>query len=98
MEETLRWGWSYHASKREIERMRKNMKKVPIIQEKAEIYHQYQDKEAELFIDNSLINTKEDSVHTEITENSNETQKKIWLRKRLIYKIKSLLFKRFYGN
>jgi hypothetical protein len=34
--------------------MKKNMKKVPIIQKKSELYHKNQNKEADLFIENEL--------------------------------------------
>jgi hypothetical protein len=46
--------------------MKKNMKKVPIIQKKSDIYHQNQDIQAELFIENSLnkVNQHESKIDT----------------------------------
>lgn len=42
------WGKSVkHLSKREIEKMKKNMKKVPIIQIKSDVYHDKEILEAE---------------------------------------------------
>lgn len=38
------WGFKKKLSRREIENMKKNMKKVPIIKQKSDTYH---DKEAE---------------------------------------------------
>jgi hypothetical protein len=39
--------YKQHISKKEIETMKKNMKKVPIIETKADIYHLKEEKEAE---------------------------------------------------
>jgi hypothetical protein len=36
-----------HISKKEIEEMKKNMKKVPVISLKGDIYHEREEKEAE---------------------------------------------------
>jgi hypothetical protein len=52
--------------------MRKNMKKVPVIQKKSEIYHKNQDKEAESFIDNSLENEVLKQSDTTTNGNNNE--------------------------
>lgn len=89
MEEILKWWWKYYISKKEIE----NMKKVPIIQKKSELYHKNQDKEADLFINKSLenINTQEDKIS--IIKNINRYWNNVWLWNRLIYRIKNLLFK-----
>lgn len=43
-------GWTRRLPQREIQRMKKNMKKVPIIQKRAEKYHEKEDKEADEFI------------------------------------------------
>ena len=40
-------GYTQHLSPREIEKMRKNMKKVPIIESKAAKYHEKEEEEAE---------------------------------------------------
>ncbi len=41
------WWYKQHISRREIEKMKKNMKKVPVIQLKKEIYHDHEIYEAE---------------------------------------------------
>lgn len=47
------WGvYKQHISRREIENMKKNMKKVPIIQLKTEIYHNKEAEEAETILKN----------------------------------------------
>lgn len=47
------WGKSVkRLSKREIEKMKKNMKKVPIIQIKSDIYHDKEVLEAEKLLSN----------------------------------------------
>ena len=43
-----RWGtYKQYISPKEIENMKKNMKKVPIIKAKADIYHLKEEEEAE---------------------------------------------------
>lgn len=37
--------------------MKKNMRKVPVIQEKSEKYHEKEDKEADIFINEQLAKT-----------------------------------------
>jgi len=98
MEESLRWWWSYYVSKREIEKMRKNMKKVPIIQKKSELYHKNQDQEAELFIDDSLKNAIISDYKVWVDNNIDNYWHNIWLRNKIISKIKNLLFKKHNGD
>ena len=48
-----RWGtYTQHLSRKEIENMKKNMKKIPIIQLKTEIYHNKEVNEAEKILGN----------------------------------------------
>ncbi len=98
MEERLKWWWSYHLSKREIEMMRKNMKKVPLIKQKSEDYHKNQYEEAESFIDKSMTYYDDYITNKEIGENKFIYPYKIWFIKKIIYKIKNLLFKKSHGN
>lgn len=43
-----RWSmYKQYITPKEIEKMRKNMKKVPIIQSKADMYHRQEEQEAE---------------------------------------------------
>lgn len=44
------WWWKMTLSKKEIENMKKNMKKVPIIQLKSDIYHKSEEVNAEKII------------------------------------------------
>jgi len=46
-----------HLSQAEIQKMKKNMRKVPVIQEKSEKYHEREDKEADQFINEQLAKT-----------------------------------------
>jgi len=49
------------------------MKKVPIIQKKAEKYHKNQNEEAELFINQSLKNSDIPTIKKNISQNNNDT-------------------------
>ncbi len=98
MQETLKWWWAYYISRREIEKMKKNMKKVPIIQKKSELYHKNQNKEADLFIDNELEISNIILWDELIKKNISNKTNNIWLRKKLIYKVKNLFFNVFNGN
>ncbi|MFZ2151069.1 MAG: hypothetical protein WAU85_03370 [Candidatus Absconditicoccaceae bacterium] len=98
MQETLKGGGAYYISKREIEKMKKNMKKVPIIQKRSELYHKNQNNEAESFINNELEKTNIEES-TLITQNKiNKKLDKQWRRSKLIYSINNLFFKIFNGN
>ena len=74
------------------------MKKVPVIEKKAEIYHQNQDKEAEIFIDNALNVDNINKQTILVVKDTDGQNKEISLLKKLIYKIKDLLFKKSDGN
>lgn len=67
-------GWNYkkHLSRKEIENMKKNMKKVPEIQLKTEIYHNKEIHEANNILD------KISSPPTPIILSSSESQKNTW--------------------
>ncbi len=98
MQETLKWWWAYYISKREVEKMKKNMKKVPIIQKKSELYHKNQNKEAELFINYELENYNIQENDWLIQKDNNKNwNNKSWLKK-LIYSIKNLFLNIFDGN
>jgi len=58
--------------------MKRNMKKVPIIQEKSEHYHELEDKEADEFITTQLQSVHEQGT---IRNNKYNTHKeKTWLQ------------------
>jgi hypothetical protein len=67
-------GWSgvKHLSAREIEKMKKNMKRVPEIQLKSDIYHSQEITEAEWIL------WKIDTPTQIITEQPTETQQTDW--------------------
>lgn len=98
MQETLKWWWAYYISRREIEKMKKNMKKVPIIQKKSELYHKNQNKEADLFIENELERSNIIAWDMLIKKNISNKTNNVWLRNNLIYKLKNLFFNIFNGN
>lgn len=52
-------GWSYkqYISPKDLEKMKKNMKKVPIIESKADRYHLKEEQEAEDLLDKLHTNT-----------------------------------------
>lgn len=53
------WGtYKQHISHKEIEKMKKNMKKVPIIESKADRYHLKEEQEAEQLLDKLHTNKK----------------------------------------
>ncbi len=48
MAPAYRWGgYKQTLSKEEIEKMRKNMKKIPVIESKSDLYHLKESKEAQ---------------------------------------------------
>lgn len=74
------------------------MKKVPLIQKKSEEYHKNQNIQADEFIDKSLDTKEEVSRIEPVVDVDNKKNTKIWFRKLLINKIKSLLLKNKNGN
>ncbi|EKD25397.1 MAG: hypothetical protein ACD_80C00069G0001 [uncultured bacterium (gcode 4)] len=57
------WGtYKHHISAKEIEKMKKNMKKVPIIESKAAKYHAKEEQEAEKLLSNINGNTNENVI------------------------------------
>lgn len=81
------YGWDNkkRISGREIENMKKNMKKVPIIQKKSQEYHILQEIEADEFIKNN-INVL-DNVKI---ENKYEQKNNLDILSKIIKKIKNL--------
>jgi hypothetical protein len=68
--------------------MKKNMKKVPIIQKKSDIYHQNQDIQADLFIEKSLTKVNVDESKIDIIKNNN-----LYSKNNIFKKIKYLIIK-----
>ena len=46
--------WVPHLTKAQIQSMKKNMKKVPIIKTKSDKYHSYEEQEAEKLLEKNL--------------------------------------------
>jgi len=61
------WWQPKHLSRQEIEEMRKNMKKVPVIELQAEIYHNQETKNVESILTN-LPKTETTNVSTPHTD------------------------------
>lgn len=77
---SYRWGtYKQHISRKEIENMKKNMKKVPVIQLKTEIYHNKEIHEAEKILENIS------SLKTEtIASDKQSPNKNTWYRTKII--------------
>ncbi len=68
---SYRWGtYKQHISRKEIEIMKKNMKKVPVIQLKTEIYHNKEINEAEKILGTL---SSEPSTSPQISDNNQPT-------------------------
>lgn len=70
-------------SKTEIRRMKENMQKTPLVQEKSNKYHRIEEEKAE-----KLLNTIINEQNEEIIKTMEESQEKVWF----IEKIKKYLF------
>ena len=88
MTENYYWWWNgvKRLSRSEIRRMKENMQKTPLVQEKANKYHRLEEEKAEKLLtslEDEWDNSSKKSV--KIVENN---EKKLWL----IDKIKKYLF------
>lgn len=81
------WGGVY-LSRSHIKNMKKNMRKVPIIQTKSELYHMWEDKEAENIISSiDNIAWNEDIVDIVDKEEYNEEPKQwLWTKIKNLFK------------
>lgn len=84
------WSGSLYISKSHIKNMKKNMRKVPIIQIKSDIYHKKEDVEAENII-SSIDKESTTSIVIDVN-NRNKTENTSWFEK-LIIKLKNLFWK-----
>ena len=67
-----RWGmYTQHLPPKEIAKMKKNMKKVPVIQLKSDIYHTQEIHEAENILENISSLPKETTLPTETQTQNN---------------------------
>lgn len=83
------WDNKKQISKKEIETMKNNMKKVPIIQKKSDEYHLKQEIEAEEFIKKNISN--KEKIVVKITKTNEINNKNHNIFKRMIKIIKNLL-------
>lgn len=92
--EVFSWNnGSLYLSKTYIKKMKNNMRKVPIIQEKADIYHKIEKTEADKILENvdeNEVNLVESPVQIS-EEKVNYEQDNNWLRK-IISRIKTLFW------
>ena len=88
MTEHYYWWWNgvKRLSRSEIRRMKENMQKTPLVQEKSNRYHRLEEEKADNLL-NSIIN-ETDNVGKDNVNIQESEEKKLWL----IDKIKKYLF------
>ena len=88
MTEHYCWWWNSvkRLSRTEIRKMKENMQKTPLVQEKSKEYHRLEEEKAEKLL-TSIINETDSINKNEVTIEAKE-EKKLWL----IERIKKYLF------
>ena len=88
MTEHYYWWWNgvKRLSRTEIRKMKENMQKTPLVQEKSKEYHRLEEENAEKLI-TSIVN-ESDNIKKNKVIIEKKTEKKLWL----IEKIKKYLF------
>lgn len=72
-----------------VKNMKKNMRKVPIIQKKSDLYHNKEKIEAENILD-KVDGVSDETIENSLNENRNaESKSNIWSK--IVNKIKTLL-------
>ena len=86
MSEQYYWWWNSvrRLSRSEIRKMKENMKKTPLVQEKSNIYHRLEEEKAENLLKSIIDETEQGSNNIK----EYEEQEKLWL----IQRIKKYLF------
>ena len=86
MSEQYYWWWNSvrKLSRSEIKKMKENMKKTPLVQEKSNIYHRLEEEKAENLLKSIIDETEQGSNNIK----EYEEQEKLWL----IQRIKKYLF------
>lgn len=86
MSEQYYWWWNSvkKLSRSEIRKMKENMKKTPLVQEKSNIYHRLEEEKAENLLKSIIDETEQGSNNIK----EYEEQEKLWL----IQRIKKYLF------
>lgn len=88
MTEHYYWWWNgvKRLSRTEIRKMKENMQKTPLVQEKSNKYHRLEEEKAENLL-NSIVN-ETDNISNDNVNIKESEEKKLWL----IDKIKKYLF------
>ena len=88
MTEQYYWWWNgvKRLSRAEIRKMKENMQKTPLVQEKSNRYHRLEEEKADNLL-NSIVN-ETDNVGKDNVNIQESEEKKLWL----IDKIKKYLF------
>ena len=88
MTEHYYWWWNgvKRLSRTEIRKMKENMQKTPLVQEKSNKYHRLEEEKAENLL-NSIVNETDNIGNDNVNIKENE-EEKLWL----IDKIKKYLF------
>ena len=88
MTEHYYWWWNgvKRLSRTEIRKMKENMQKIPLVQEKSKEYHRLEEENAEKLI--TSIVSESDNINKNEVIIEKKTEKKLWL----IEKIKKYLF------
>ena len=88
MTEHYYWWWNgiKRLSRAEIKKMKENMQKTPLVQEKSNKYHRLEEEKAEKLL-TSIVN-EEENISKRVIEKEEKSTKKLWL----IDRIKKYLF------
>ena len=88
MTEHYYWWWNgiKRLSRTEIRKMKENMQKTPLVQEKSNKYHRLEEEKAEKLL-TSIVN-EEENISKRVIEKEEKSTKKLWL----IDRIKKYLF------
>ena len=88
MTEHYYWWWNgvKRLSRAEIRKMKENMQKTPLVQEKSNKYHRLEEEKAEKLL-TSIVN-EEENISKRVIEKEEKSTKKLWL----IDRIKKYLF------
>ena len=88
MTEHYYWWWNgvKRLSRTEIRKMKENMQKTPLVQEKSNKYHRLEEEKAENLL-NSIVN-ETDNISKDNVNIKESEEKKLWI----IDKIKKYLF------
>ena len=88
MTEHYYWWWNgvKRLSRAEIRKMKENMQKTPLVQEKSNKYHRLEEEKAENLL-NSIVN-ETDNISKDSVNIKESEEKKLWI----IDKIKNYLF------